>query len=76
MRVDFPDPDTPVTATKHPSGMSTSTFFRLCSRAPRMPRTSAPGSRRTAGTGIDFLPDKYCPVTDPRRFRSPFTAPL
>ena len=34
--VDLPDPDTPVTATKQPSGMSTSMFCRLCSRAPLM----------------------------------------
>jgi hypothetical protein len=31
--VDLPDPDTPVTATKHPSGMRASTLRRLCSRA-------------------------------------------
>src|SRR5215510_5196451 len=31
----LPDPATPVTTTRTPSGMSTSTFFRLCVRAPR-----------------------------------------
>src|SRR5688572_15264331 len=31
----LPDPATPVTTTSTPSGMSTSTFFRLCVRAPR-----------------------------------------
>src|SRR3954471_18927479 len=31
----FPDPATPVTTTSTPSGMSTSTFFKLCARAPR-----------------------------------------
>ena len=31
----MPDPATPVTTTSTPSGMSTSTFFRLCVRAPR-----------------------------------------
>src|SRR5215211_4098033 len=31
----FPDPATPVTTTSTPSGMSTSTFCRLCVRAPR-----------------------------------------
>ena len=30
---DFPEPETPVIATKSPSGISTSTFLRLCSRA-------------------------------------------
>ena len=32
--VDLPDPDTPVTATKLPSGIATSRSRRLCSRAP------------------------------------------
>ena len=31
----LPDPATPVTTTSTPSGMSTSTFCRLCVRAPR-----------------------------------------
>src|SRR5580765_2195734 len=31
----LPDPATPVITTSTPSGMSTSTFFRLCVRAPR-----------------------------------------
>src|SRR6185295_5679529 len=31
----LPDPATPLTTTSTPSGMSTSTFFRLCVRAPR-----------------------------------------
>ena len=32
--VDLPEPETPVTATRQPSGMSTSMPRRLCSRAP------------------------------------------
>ena len=32
--VDLPEPDTPVTATRQPSGNATSTPRRLCSRAP------------------------------------------
>ena len=36
MSVDLPEPDTPVIATSCPSGIDTSTFLRLCSRAPRM----------------------------------------
>src|SRR4051794_15114143 len=31
----LPDPATPVITTSTPSGISTSTFFRLCVRAPR-----------------------------------------
>ncbi len=33
-RVDFPEPDTPVTATNRPRGISTVRFFRLFARAP------------------------------------------
>ncbi|GAA08399.1 hypothetical protein ATPR_1403 [Acetobacter tropicalis NBRC 101654] len=32
---DLPDPETPVKTTNWSRGKSTSTFFRLCSRAPR-----------------------------------------
>src|SRR5215471_17322558 len=32
---DLPDPESPVSTTKLSRGMSTSMFFRLCSRAPR-----------------------------------------
>src|SRR6516225_2640299 len=33
---DFPEPDSPVNTTSLSRGISTSIFFRLCSRAPRM----------------------------------------
>ncbi|SKV09877.1 Uncharacterised protein [Mycobacteroides abscessus subsp. abscessus] len=33
-RVDFPEPDTPVTEVNTPSGKETSMSLRLCSRAP------------------------------------------
>src|SRR5271154_4059775 len=33
---DFPEPDSPVKTTSLSRGISTSTFFRLCSRAPRI----------------------------------------
>src|SRR5690348_10627711 len=33
---DFPEPDRPVITVSRSRGISTSTFFRLCSRAPRM----------------------------------------
>src|SRR6185437_9651443 len=33
---DLPEPDRPVNTTKRSRGISRSTFFRLCSRAPRM----------------------------------------
>src|ERR1044072_3411863 len=43
----FPDPATPVTTTSTPSGMSTSTFRRLCVLAPRT--SSTPDGVRTDG---------------------------
>src|ERR671930_1338992 len=43
----LPQPATPVTTTSTPSGMSTSTFFRLCVRAPRTSIT--PDGFRTDG---------------------------
>ena len=62
--VDFPEPDTPVTATSRPRGNSTSTSCRLCSRAPSTVSTSPLPGRRTAGTGIDLAPERYWPVSE------------
>ena len=39
--VDLPEPDTPVTQQKTPSGTLTSTFLRLCWRAPRTDQLAA-----------------------------------
>src|SRR6478672_4878983 len=50
--VDLPDPLTPVTQTRRPSGIWTFTFCRLCSRTPSSRSTRSPGWRRTSGTGI------------------------
>ena len=75
MSVDLPEPDTPVTATKHPSGSRTSMFFRLCSRAPRMVSHSMPGGRRCCGVGICRLPARYWPVIDSFDFSRPLTGP-
>ena len=63
--VDLPEPDTPVTATRQPSGNATSTPRRLCSVAP-LTATSRLELRwrRTAGTGIDSRPDRYAPVSE------------
>ena len=60
----FPDPETPVTAVKAPSGISTSIPLRLFSSAPRIFRKLPFPFRRASGTGICFLPDRYCPVID------------
>ena len=47
--VDLPEPLTPVTAVSTPSGILTSMFFRLFSRAPRMTSSPFSGGRRAAG---------------------------
>ena len=65
MSVDLPEPDTPVTATNSPSGISTSRLRRLCSRAPsmRIARCVLDG-RRVAGVGIAISPLRILPVID------------
>src|SRR5579871_4008221 len=47
-REDFPEPDSPVMTTSLSRGIETSTFFRLCSRAPRT-RISRDGLLPAAG---------------------------
>src|SRR6266516_3723929 len=63
-RVDLPLPLTPVMATKHPSGKSTSMFLRLCSRACRTVSHASPGCRRISGTGMERSPARYLPVIE------------
>ena len=48
-------------------------FCRLCSRAPWTTSHSSPGWRRSAGTGMDRLPDRYWPVIDALVRSSPCT---
>ncbi|CAB4659202.1 unannotated protein [freshwater metagenome] len=63
--VDFPEPLTPVTATKALSGIATSISFRLFSFAPLTTNWRLGSiARLFAGIGIDFLPDRYAPVMD------------
>ena len=64
MSEDLPLPDTPVTTTSSPSGISTSIFLRLFSHAPRMIRLLPFPALRLSGTGINFFPLRYCPVID------------
>jgi hypothetical protein len=60
-RVDFPDPETPVTHVMAPSGIVTSIPLRLLARHPRI-RSAFPFELlRRAGTGISFFPERYCP---------------
>ena len=49
--VDLPEPDTPVTTTSRPSGMRTSTFFRLCSSTPSSFSDRVRAARRPARRG-------------------------
>jgi hypothetical protein len=67
----FPEPATPVTTTSTPSGMSTSTFCRLCALAPRI--ASTPVFLRTLGFRAARSP-RCRPVSVPL-VRSPATLP-
>src|ERR1700744_2487775 len=62
MSVLFPDPEAPVMATSMPRGISTSTFFRLFSRAPRTISDAPSPLRRLAGVAIHRLPERNWPV--------------
>ena len=64
-RVDFPDPLTPVTATSAPSGIRTSMFFRLFSRAPWMTRSPfIPGRLSARRADRPSRRVRYCRVSD------------
>ena len=67
----LPDPARPVTTTSTPSGMSTSTFFRLCVQAPRT--SSLPDGLRSDGFS-DARSSRWRPVTVPLA-RSPARLP-
>ena len=57
--VDLPEPLTPDTATKAPSGNETSIFCKLFSRAPLTVKLRfASNSRRFFGTSIFVRPDR------------------
>ena len=60
-RVDFPEPDTPVTTVSNPTGNGTSMFFRLLARAPRTVSNFPLAARRLAGTGMLNSPERYLP---------------
>src|SRR5437870_1100978 len=60
---DLPAPLTPVTATITPSGTSTSTFCRLCSRAP-VSLIQPLGARRASGSSIRSVPARKRPVIE------------
>ena len=74
--VDLPEPDTPVTATKQPSGKSTSMFLQVVlagapDREPLVARLAA----HARAPGCVRLPDRYWPVIDALFLSSPLTVP-
>src|SRR5262249_59998469 len=62
MRVLLPEPETPVTAMKVPSGKVTETFFRLLPVAPRRVSFLPLPLRRGGGGAILRWPPRYWPV--------------
>src|SRR3972149_6441566 len=64
IRVDLPEPETPVTTTNEPRGMCTSFFLRLFPRAQRSLIKLPLAPRLSEGIGIPRRPDKYCPVIE------------
>ncbi|MBT9147388.1 MAG: hypothetical protein DDT32_01143 [Syntrophomonadaceae bacterium] len=64
MRVDFPEPETPVTQVKTPIGICTFMFFRLFSLAPLTSRNIPFSWRLKRGTLICNSPFRYFPVRD------------
>ena len=64
--VDLPEPETPVTATRSPSGKRHRHLVEVVLAWRRRRSTSRPFScgRRTAGVGISRRPDRYSPVSE------------
>src|SRR6266567_1752657 len=55
---DLPEPDSPVRTTRLSRGMSTSTFLRLCSRAPRTRMSCMDSWDRRIEKGLYRLPQR------------------
>ena len=64
----FPNRKTPVTQTSISSGISTSIFFKLCSRAPFTEIWRLEGLRRVFGIFISHSPRRYFAVSDSEVF--------
>ena len=74
---DLPEPETPVTATIHPRGISTSIFCKLFSLAPIiLNHLSSSGIFLSVGIGIFCLPERYAPVMLSLLDNSSFNLPL
>ena len=59
IKVDFPEPETPVTAMNFPRGKRAVISCKLFSLAPVISIERPFPERRSVGTGILRLPDKY-----------------
>ena len=64
IKVDFPEPETPVKTVILPSGISISRFFKLFLWAFFTCKNSPLPSRNLSGIGINLSPDKYFPVKE------------
>ena len=60
----LPEPETPVTHTRPPSGKRASMSFKLWARAPTTSSVVPWPARRVAGTGIERSPARYRPVSE------------
>ena len=61
---DLPEPETPVTQVSVPSGIVKSVCLRLFTAQPLTVMLLPLPLRRISGTGMNFLPERYCPVMD------------
>ena len=75
IKVDLPEPLTPVTTVNMPIGNFTLTFCKLFSLAPRISIQFLPGLRRSSGSAINLRPLKYCPVIESSTFMTSSTVP-
>ena len=64
IRVDFPDPLTPVMQINFPSGILRFTFFKLFPFAPFKVINFQLPSLRESGTEIALFPERYSPVIE------------
>jgi len=75
IKVDFPEPETPVIQVKVFRGIFTSIFFKLCSSAPIISKYLPFPFLLLSGISIFNLFDRYFPVNDLSDFRTSSTFP-
>ena len=64
MRVDLPEPDTPVTQVNNPTGILACTDCKLLPRAPMISKKRSFTGMRFSGTAIASRPERYAPVKE------------